>query len=76
MPRKRKASKARVGNIQGARDALSGKQQKSESTPAGSDISDDDEKRESGDEIVCLSLKIFLNTPKLTTSDGQQRQGG
>ena len=45
-----------MGNIQGARDALSGKQQKSESTPAGSDISDDDEKRESGDEIVCLSL--------------------
>jgi len=54
MPRKRKASKARVGNIQGARDALSGKRQKS--TPAGSDISDGDEKRESGDEIVCLSL--------------------
>jgi len=70
MPQKRKASNVWVGNIQGARDPLSGKQQKS--TPADSDkVSESNEKRKSSDEVVRLSL----NTPKLTTSDGQW-QGG
>ena len=49
MGRKRKASKARIGNLQAARKTLSDKRRKS--TPADSDR---DEGRSSEDEIVCF----------------------
>jgi hypothetical protein len=54
MPQKRKASKARVENLQDARGALSGKRQKS--TQADSDLSDRDEERKSGDKVVHHTL--------------------
>jgi hypothetical protein len=82
MPRKRKASKARVGNLQDARDALvSGKRRKS--TPADSDISDKDEDSETEDLPVernivmrLYILFLFKAANDGTTSDGRQRQGG
>ncbi len=52
MPRKKRASKACVRNVQGARDVLSGKRQKSTTTESDRD----DERKSSGDEIVHLTL--------------------
>jgi hypothetical protein len=69
MPRKRKASKARIENLQAARETFSGKRRRS--TPAESNLSDGDEGRMSDDEIVHLNsfkpqLKLIYNIP-----DGQ-----
>ena len=69
MPRKRKASKACIENLQSARETSSGKQQRS--TSAESNLSDSDEGRMSDDEIV--HLNSFKPQPKLIYNipDGQ-----
>jgi len=61
MPKKRKASKARIENLQAARDTFSGKRRRS--TPAESTLSDGDEGRASDDAIV--HLNSFKTHPKL-----------
>jgi hypothetical protein len=62
MPRKRKASKARIENLQIARETFSGKRRRSTpGSPADSDISDSDEGMASDDEIVLFySFKTYL----------------
>ena len=71
MPQKRKASKARIENLNSARKTSPGKRRKS--TAVESNLSDGDEGRTSNDEIVYLNSskpppKLIYNIP-----DGQQR---
>jgi hypothetical protein len=58
MPQKRKASAARVANLQVARDTLSGKRRKS-TTPVDSDFSDE---KTSDDDVW---INCFKKSPKL-----------
>lgn len=68
MPKRRKASKARIENLQAARDT-----KRRRSTPAESTLSDGDEGRASDDAIV--HLNSFKANPTLIHDipDGQQQ---